>query len=342
MPLHTLSSTDAFVAFDLPDAPAAGIVRAAPKILTGGAQDLARSRTYAFATVGMERGGASAGINAKPEERDGAVAAFVAELTPLVAEGRLSLEAAKGVDPAALAPLDDAADRHPAATATHGGDPLAVHLAGLGPVVAAEKVLGGLEGKRIAIEGFDASGAALADAAAARGATVVAVSTAAGSRADPAGLDPAELRARWAEGPDRLVGDDAEPAWKVFAAAAQVLFTGSKMGAVDHTTAARLEVEAVVPHAPIPYTARALAVMGRRGIAAVPDFVPTAAPLLAWWPTGDPTPEAIVARAVDAVVGALDESAAHDDGLFLGACHRAESFLRTWQDTVPFGRPLAS
>ena len=31
----------------------------------------------------------------------------------------------------------------------------------------------------------------------------------------------------------------------------------------------------------------------------------------------------------------------HADGPLLGACHRAEAFLRTWQDTLPFGRPLA-
>ena len=31
-----------------------------------------------------------------------------------------------------------------------------------------------------------------------------------------------------------------------------------------------------------------------------------------------------------------------EDGLFLGSCYRAESFLGSWRQDLPFGRPLAS
>ena len=37
---------------------------------------------------------------------------------------------------------------------------------------------------------------------------------------------------------------------------------------------------------------------------------------------------------------ALEESLEHEDGLFLGACYRAESFLASWHDTKLFGRPV--
>ena len=37
-----------------------------------------------------------------------------------------------------------------------------------------------------------------------------------------------------------------------------------------------------------------------------------------------------------------DALAGSDDGPFLGACYAAEAFLSTWQDELPFGRPLAS
>ena len=37
----------------------------------------------------------------------------------------------------------------------------------------------------------------------------------------------------------------------------------------------------------------------------------------------------------------VTELAGSPDGLFLAACARAETFLRSWQDTLPFGRPLA-
>ncbi len=343
MPIHQLTSTDAFVVFDLDGAEAAGVVRSAPKILVNGAKDLARSRTYAFATVEMRRGGASAGINAAPDDRVRAIAAFVEELTPMVAEGTLALEPAKGVEAPALAALAAADGRHPVAATEHRGDPLATHLAGLGPVLAADEVLGGLEGRTVAIEGFAAAGPAIADAAVDRGARVVAVATGAGSVSDPQGLDPVELRAGWARAGDALVGEDAEAREKIFGTDADVLFAGSRMGAIDHTTAEGLSVRVVVPHDPIPYTARALAVMGRAGITAVPDFVPTAAPLLAWWPPmADPTPDAVVAAVTDAVVAALDETLGHDEGGFLGACYRAEAFLATWRASLPFGRPLAS
>ena len=321
MPLQKLKTTDAFVAIDLDDAPSSGIVRCAPKILQGGAKDLARSLTYAFATLEMQRGGASAGINAKPDERDAAIAAFADELTPQVASGALSLSGGKGVSRAAIEALHAADDRHEVAGHAVGPDDLATHLAALGPVVAAEQVLGGLASKRVAIDGFGANGPALAAAAVERGAQVVAVSTTAGTLHDANGLSPEDLRAQWDSSGAALVGDDADPAWKIFGTDADVLFAGSKIGAINHDTAANLTVKAVVPHAALPFTARALAVMQRDEIAAVADFIPTSAPLLAYWPGESTDPDAIVSRAEEAIRHALEETAGHADGAFLGACH---------------------
>jgi hypothetical protein len=128
----------------------------------------------------------------------------------------------------------------------------------------------------------------------------------------------------------------------VFATAADVLFCGSKMGAINHQSAERLKVATVVPHAPLPYTAKALAVMGRGGIVAVADFIPTGAPIHAWYPEGQATPDAVIAAATASIESALDHALGHEHGPFLGACIRAEEFLRTWRDSLPFGRPLAS
>ncbi len=342
-----LSSTDAFVVIDLDGAPATGVVRAAPKILRGGAEDMARSLTYTFAAHGVQRSGASAGINTTPDGSAEAVAAFVAELLPQVADGSLGIDAAKGVDAAALGELAAADDRNAIAEAPVevtgvGTVPLATHLAGLGPVVAAAKVLGSLDAKRVVIEGFGDTGPIIATAAAERGATVVAISTSKGALVDEDGLDVAALATGWAAKGDAFVGDDAEPAWKVFATPADVLICGSKMGAINHQTAERLKVAAVVPHAPLPYTARALAVMGRADIVAVADFIPTGAPIHAWYPAGDATVDAVTAAATDAIESALDHALGHEHGPFLGACMAAEEFLGTWQESLPFGRPLAS
>jgi len=342
-----LSSTDAFVIIDLDGAPATGVVRAAPKILVGGVEDMARSLTYAFAAHGVQRSGASAGINAAPEDRDVAVAAFVEELLPQVANGSLAIDPAKGIDPTSLADLLAADGRHPVAHEMVdpygvGSVDLATHLSGLGPVVAAAAAVGGLDGKRVVIEGFGETGPSIAAAAMAHGATVVAISTNDGALVDEAGLDPATLAQGWRDAGDAMVGDGAEPAWKVFATAADVLVCGSKMGAIDHQTAERLKVAAVVPHAPIPYTAKALAVMAKAGIVAIADFVPTGAPIHAWYPGGDASVDAVTAAATGAIEALVADAVGHKHGAFLAACMQAEAFLSSWRDSLPFGRPLAS
>ncbi|SVA48812.1 uncharacterized protein METZ01_LOCUS101666, partial [marine metagenome] len=47
MQIVKLETVDAFVAVDLEGVPGQGIVRLAPRVLQGGARDLARSVTYA-------------------------------------------------------------------------------------------------------------------------------------------------------------------------------------------------------------------------------------------------------------------------------------------------------
>ena len=91
--IHKLDSTNAFIAFDLDEAPGAvGVVRQARKILQDGAKLLARSTTYSFASFEMQRGGASAGISMDEEGRTEAVASFATEVASLASAGRLSLD----------------------------------------------------------------------------------------------------------------------------------------------------------------------------------------------------------------------------------------------------------
>ncbi|MCY3578275.1 MAG: hypothetical protein OXH53_13275 [bacterium] len=295
MPIEKLDTVDAFIVFDLADAPeSVGIVRSARKILPGGASDLARSMTYAFATFEMQRSGASAGINALDDDRADAVAKFTAEIAPMVAAGRFLPEPGTRVPRTALESL---AESDPRAAIGDVADQATV----AGVVAAAASVAGGLDGRTVAIEGSGPICDALTSAVEDRGGTIVEVN-----------------------------------------GQADVLFAGSKMGAIDHTAAEQLQVGTLVPYGPIPVTARALAILGRAGTTVVPDFIATAGSLFAWWPTGDPTPEAIAADAAAKITASLEEIADHPDGLFLAAAYRAESFLSTWQDSLPFGRPLAS
>jgi glutamate dehydrogenase/leucine dehydrogenase len=135
-----LEGTDAFVVHDLDAArTSVGVARLAPKVLRDGAELLARSATYAFAAFGVEgHGGAAAGINAKPEGRDAAIAAFGAELEPQAASGALRLSAGVGLSTGDLGSV--------------GYEPDLALLAE-GAAICAAAAPGGLAGSRVAVAG---------------------------------------------------------------------------------------------------------------------------------------------------------------------------------------------
>lgn len=344
MRIHKFTSTDAFVAIDLDDAEAStGPVRWARKVLQGGSKDLARSQTYTFAVLGMKRGGASAGISAEWADRDAAIAAFVAEAAELVGSATYLPDAAKGVDESALAPLREADERDTARLAD-GPPSFADRCDGLSAAVAAHHAAAGLGGKSVAIEGFDLNGGALAAAVAERGGRVTAIATASGTVTNAGGFAAPDLIDGWAARGAEMVEDLGEVGdpMAIFDHDADVWFVGSKMGVVDHEVAARIgEASAVVASGRIPLTARALAVLRRAGVAVPADFVSLAGSTLALW--GDPNrTEAEILAGINEDIGDMTaEFRAHDDGPFLAACFEAESFLSSWQETLPFGRPLA-
>jgi glutamate dehydrogenase/leucine dehydrogenase len=285
--VHKLQSTDGFIVFDLDDAPAVGVVRLAPKVLRDGAELLARSTTYAAASFGLSIAGGSAGINAKPDDRDAALAAFLEEVAPLVESGRWLPGSGVGVTTDDLSPLPRADARMRAFDQTSTGE---------SAVAAALGALGSLDGCRVAIVGGGPLTEAAAASAAANGAT-----------------------------PEPQASFDAE---------CDVLLVAGKAGVLEHDLAATVRARAVVPLTPVAVTARALAVLGRAGVVVVPDFLATAAPLLAALdPDGGDPMERVHASVADLAVSGT--------GLWMAAVERAEAHLRTWQDTLPFGRPLA-
>lgn len=340
MAIHKLEQVNAFIARDFaPDTPALGIVRTAPKILQGGAKELARAQTYQCALFGHKIGGASAGISAPVDEQAAAIAAFADEVLPEVASGALFISPGKGVTHGDLASLLAADHRHQAVTNADEPDPFPAWTAA--SATAACRVAHPLDGADVAIEGFGATGLAIADRVLAAGARVVAVSTASGTAESADGFSMDQLRAGWtADGPD-LVGtlvDEPGGAWKIMGSSCQVLFVGSKMGVLDHKAAEHVSAKVVVPHAPIPYTTKGAIMLGRQGVVVVPDIVATAGPLLAGVSEGDAPDMAEIEARIEALTSEL---IADDAGAILAACHKAEDFLATWQDTLPFGRPFA-
>ena len=111
------------------------------------------------------------------------------------------------------------------------------------------------------------------------------------------------------------------------------LLVAGKAGVLEHDLAATVQAHVVVALTPVPVTARALAVLGRRDVVVVPDFLSTAAPVLA---VVDPDGGDAM-RVHDAVA----DLAAEGTGLWMAAVAKAEAHLLTWKDELPFGRPLA-
>lgn len=296
MALHRLSSTDAFIAFDFDDdVPATGITRLARKVLTDGAELLARSTTYAFATFEVQRGGGSAGINAEGEAVPEAVGAFVAEVRDMVEQGRWTTDPGLGLNEADFAPLREV-DPRPAAL---WEEDLAAELDALG-VAAAAGEFRSLDGAKVVL---DSPTDQLREAVTAAGAEIV----------GEAGRD------------DRA---------QVLTTECDIVFAGGKAGSLDHETAALMHAAVVVPSSPVPVTARALAVLGRAGTVVVPDFVSTAASLLAGHDLDGGEPVERVRAAAAALSGQGTDT-------WMTAVQQAEAFLSSWRDELPFGRPLA-
>ena len=210
-------------------------------------------------------------------------------------------------------------------------------------VTAAERALGGLDGRTVAIEGWGSAPAGLPAALAARGATVVALGTATATVTAEGGFDAAALATADAADPAGLPGAGGPgPAGAVLGAGADLLLLGSKAGVLDHNAVGGVTARAVVPWGAVPVTAKALAALGRAGTVVVPDFLATAGPALEalGLVAATATPDEAAASVAALVGAALDDVLTHERGPLLGACLRAEAFLGTWAP-LPFGRPIA-
>lgn len=345
MALLKLESVDAFVVRDLDnEIPAFGVVRLAPKILQGGAKELARSQTYQCALFNMKCQGASAGINAAPEARDEAIAAFAEELAPLASSGALLLDPGKGVADESLDQLFGIDPRNDAHRRIVDGLSNHLHLTGFGAVVSADTARS-LDGATIAIENYEVAGPAVARSAAERGARVTAISTSAGAAMNPEGFDPTALgEALAAKGPAMIADftDEELPAWRILGAETDVLFAGSKMGLIDHQGAPNVKAKMLVPTGPIPYTTKGALMLEAQGTTVLPDIVTTAGAMFGGMPPGEDDQESIEDALSELLSTLTGQIVGQDNIAILEACYRSEAFLKTWRDELPFGRPFAS
>src|SRR5512142_1007325 len=354
MEVVELGSVPGFVVFDLPGAPvSAGGTRLAADVGSAEVALLARAMTYKFAALGQRVGGAKAGVRGDPADRAGKarlMTRFCAEVRPMVEAGRFLTGPDMGTSEEDFAPLREGRAAPTAMNSVADGVPFEDVVTGYGVTAAAEAALDdgrgsrgsrGWDGRTAAIEGFGKVGGGVAREVTRRGGRVVAVSTVAGCVADPAGLDVGRLLALRHEHGDECVlrygGPVVPPAGLFTDVSADVLVPGTRPGTISGQAAAALPpgVRVVAPAANAPYTAEGAAVLRRRGIVALPDFVCNAGAVIGYRSPPDATPDQVLAAAEATIGGIIREALSHRDGPLTGACERAGGFLRGWWGEPP-------
>ena len=202
-----------------------------------------------------------------------------------------------------------------------------------GAVAALDAWLGGLEGRRVVIRGFDDRGRAVARAIAARGGVVAGVSTTSGSVARGAGLDLDEVDdARAAHG-DLFVtelGLELHLPDELLDLSVDAIVVGGGVGIVDEAFAERLAASAVVPVTDAPFTAGGLDTLWRRRIVARPDAATTAGPMLEALAPRGLTETERAARAERLIHERIDSARRSKADPFRYATMLADTFLATW------------
>lgn len=230
-------------------------------------------------------------------------------------------------------------------SAVVAGVPFEDLLTGFGVAVAAETTLRartgtGWHGRRVAIEGFGKVGGGVARQVIRRGGRVVAISTVAGTIADPTGLDIDRLLALRREYGDGCVahyGRALDPVAALFTVEADVVVPGARPGSISGSVAESLAscVSVVAPAANVPYTRAGAEVLRRRQIAALPDFVCNAGAVIGYRSSPLATPDEVLASVRDKITEIMRAALSHPDGPLAGGCERAAAFLRSWWGEPP-------
>ena len=340
-----LTTVDAYVAFDFECPTSAGGTRLAPDVTERETQLLARAMTYKFAVLGVNYGGAKATIRATDAEREPAIKNYCEEIRPLIEKRTFLTATDLGTRPEDFSSLpgnEEASLMH----TVYEGMTLDAFITGLGVTVAAETVLGSLEGKTVAIEGFGKVGGATALEMSRRGARVIAFSTINGCVRRASGFDVEELLRLRAEHGDRLVehvDEPVSPAAELFEVGSDVLVPGARIGVIDESRARALQARVVAPAANVPYTKQGLEVLWDRGITTLADFVCNSGATIGYATQGL-TSAAEAVAAVEKRIRDLTREAMQDPaGPFEGSRKLAEAHLKTWLDSaqMPEGPSLA-
>lgn len=263
-----------------------GGTRMQPTVSVDEIARLARVMTWKWAGVDLFYGGAKAGIQADPASphKETILRSFVRKLSNEVPEEYVfGLDMGLTENDAAI--INDELGTRLAAVGTPwdlGGvpyDQLGITGYGVAEVVDAAAAAQGLQGSRVAIQGFGAVGHAVASRLHELGYAVVAISTARGAIADPQGLDIPALLERRKQVGDALVEDYPElriTTGDELFVDAEIVVPAALQDVIDAQGARRIGARLLVEGANLPTDAAAQQVLAERGITVVPDFIANA------------------------------------------------------------------
>jgi glutamate dehydrogenase (NAD(P)+) len=264
--------------------PSIGGLRMAPDVSFDECFRLARAMTLKNSAAGLSHGGGKSVLRGDPRmPRAGKEALIRAFAHALRNEQDYVFGPDMGTDETCMAWVHDEIGRAVGLPAALGGIPLdELGATGWGLFHAADvaaRHLGlGLDGARVAIQGFGAVGRHAARFLAARGAILVAASDSQGAIVNGRGIDVAALSRLKDEG--RPVADypDGERCERerVIDVACDIWIPAARPDVIREDNVGRLDAKLVLQGANIPFTAAAEAALHERGVLVVPDFIANA------------------------------------------------------------------
>lgn len=264
--------------------PAIGGLRMAPDVSMEECFRLARAMTLKNAAAGLPHGGGKSVIFADPKmpkaDKAGLVRAFADALRD---EKSYIFGPDMGTDEEAMAWVRDEIGRSVGLPPEVGGIPLdEIGATGWGlchsAIVAARHVKLDLKGARVAVQGFGAVGRHAARYLRDQGAILVAANDTQGTIHDPGGLDVEALAALKAQGrsvAEHTAGRKLERD-AIVDVDCDIWIPAARPDVIDAANAHRLKARLILQGANIPVTEEAEALLHRRGVLCVPDFIANA------------------------------------------------------------------
>lgn len=264
--------------------PAIGGVRMAPDVSTEECFRLARAMTFKNAAAGLAHGGGKSVIFADPkmprEQKESVMRAFACAIRGL---DEYIPGPDMGTDERCMGWVQDEIGRVVGLPPDLGGIPLdEIGATGFGLGVAVDAARGHckleLKGARVAVQGFGAVGKHAARFLARKGASLVAASDSHGTVIDSRGIDVADLiRVKDAGGTvlDYAHGEKADRD-AIIDVACEVWIPAARPDVITADNVGRLRTKLVAQGANIPISAEAEAVLHKRGVLSIPDFIANA------------------------------------------------------------------